>query len=37
MIEEARGSTKLPFELIPGTEGARFDLQRPGRRPQFAA
>jgi phosphoribosyl 1,2-cyclic phosphodiesterase len=26
IIEEARGSADLPFELIPGTEGARFDL-----------
>ena len=26
LIEEARGCADLPFELIPGTEGARFDL-----------
>jgi len=26
IIDEARGSADLPFELIAGTEGARFDL-----------
>jgi phosphoribosyl 1,2-cyclic phosphodiesterase len=26
LLEEARGSTDLPFQLIPGTEGTSFDL-----------
>ncbi len=26
MIEEARGKLRLPFELIPGTEGTSFEL-----------
>jgi ribonuclease BN (tRNA processing enzyme) len=26
LIEEARRSCHLPFELVPGTEGATFDL-----------
>ena len=28
LVREARSSSDLPFELIPGTEGATFDLQR---------
>jgi phosphoribosyl 1,2-cyclic phosphodiesterase len=27
LIEEARGSFGLPFELLPGTEGSSFDLK----------
>jgi len=27
LLEEARGSTDLPFQLIPGTEGLSFDLE----------
>jgi phosphoribosyl 1,2-cyclic phosphodiesterase len=30
ILEDARASDDLPFELIAGTEGARFDLSAPG-------
>lgn len=26
LVDEARNSAALPFEIVPGTEGARFDL-----------
>jgi ribonuclease BN (tRNA processing enzyme) len=29
ILGDARGSDELPFEIIAGTEGARFDLSAP--------